>query len=290
MNYRHHFHAGNFADVMKHVLLLQLFRGMQKKDKGYLYLDTHAGRGGYDLEQAAIGDSQARQPEWPEGVGRVLAAKGEVPAAVTEYVALVRDFDQQGGNLLPTLRFYPGSPWFAQRVSRPQDRLVFCEKHPAECDALQIEVSRFPAVTVQETDGYVALRALLPPRERRALILIDPPFEAADEFAQIADALQQGLRRFPTGVFAIWYPLTGRARLDHFFDALRTLNPPPCLFAEVAIAGEHATMRMKGAGLVVINPPWQFDAEVKPVLAFLARELAQAPGSGAHLGWIVPDR
>jgi len=290
MNYRHHFHAGNFADVMKHVVLLQLFRGMQKKEKGYLYLDTHAGRGSYDLTVAATGDSLARKPEWPEGIGRVLSAKGEIPAAVSEYVALVREFDQQGGNLLPTLRFYPGSPWFAQRVARPQDRLIFCEKHPAECDALQIEVSRFAGVNVQETDGYIALRALLPPRERRALILIDPPFEAADEFAQIADALQQGLRRFPTGVFAIWYPLTGRARLDHFFAALRALNPPPTLFAEVAIAGEQSSLRMKGSGLVVINPPWQFAAETQPILDFLTRELAQAPGGGSPVGWVVPER
>lgn len=290
MNYRHHFHAGNFADVMKHVILLQLFRAMQKKEKGYLYLDTHAGRGGYDLEVAATGDTLARKPEWPEGIGRVLSAKGEIPSAVSEYVALVREFDQQGGNLLPALRFYPGSPWFAQKVARPQDRLIFCEKHPAECDALQIEVSRFAGVKVQETDGYIALRALLPPRERRALILIDPPFEAPDEFAQIADALQQGLRRFPTGVFAIWYPLTGRARLDHFFDVLRALNPPPTLFAELAIAGEQSSLRMKGSGLVVINPPWQFAADIQPVMDFLARELAQAPGGGSQVGWIAPER
>lgn len=290
MNYRHHFHAGNFADVMKHVLLLQLIRSLQKKEKGFLYLDTHAGRGGYDLEVAATGDSLARQPEWPDGIGRVVAAQGELPTPIAEYLALVRTFDQQGGNIASPLRFYPGSPWIAQHVARPQDRLVFCEKHPAECDALQIEVSRFPGVKVQQTDGYTALRAMLPPVERRALVLIDPPFEAADEFAQIATALQQGLRRFPTGVFALWYPLTGRARLDHFFAALRALNPPPTLFAELAIAGEQASMRMKGSGLVVINPPWQFEVEIKPVLQFLARALAQAPGGGSHVGWIVPER
>jgi 23S rRNA (adenine2030-N6)-methyltransferase len=295
MNYRHHFHAGNFADVMKHVVLVQLLRALQRKPAGFLYLDTHAGRGRYDLAAAATGDSLARQPEWPQGIGR-LWTHTDLPIAVTDYLALVRDCDQRGGNLAAGPRYYPGSPWIVRGVLRAQDRMALCEKHPAECAALRDE---FPPprragdafrVSVHEMDGYVALRAMLPPPERRALVLIDPPFEAADEFAQVARALGDGLRRFPAGVFALWYPLTERARVEEFFGAVRALRPPPTLAVELTIAGEHAAMKMKGCGLLVLNPPWQFDRAIEPALTTLAELLAQSPGGGSRLDWIVREQ
>jgi 23S rRNA (adenine2030-N6)-methyltransferase len=288
MNYRHHFHAGNFADVMKHVLLLRLVRAMQKKEKGLLYLDTHAGRGRYDLGTEATGDSLARTPEWPNGIGR-LAVRDERPEAIADYLALVREFDRRAGGNGAEPRFYPGSPYLAAAIARPQDRLALCEKHPAECVALREEFLFTPRTSVQEMDGYVAVRAMLPPPERRALVLIDPPFEAQDEFAKIANALGEGLDRFPSGVFAVWYPLTERARVEDFFDAVLALRPPPTLAAELAVAGEAAPMKMKGCGLIVINPPWQFEREAEPVLAFLAGVLAQAPGGGGSIRWLVPE-
>jgi 23S rRNA (adenine2030-N6)-methyltransferase len=288
MNYRHHFHAGNFADVMKHGLLVQLLRALQRKDRGLLYLDTHAGRGVYDLAAAAQGDSLARRPEWPEGIGR-LWARDDVPAAWADYVALVRQCDREWGNRADTPRYYPGSPWLARKLARPQDRLALCEKHPGECAALEAEFGGARRVTVQETDGYGALRAMLPPPERRALVLIDPPFEAQDEFARIAAALREGLRRMPAGVFAVWYPLTVRARADAFLTALRELRPPPTLALELALAGENSPLKMKGCGLAVINPPWQFDRECEPGLNWLARALEPAPGGGARREWIVPE-
>ena len=289
MNYRHQFHAGNFADVMKHVLLGQLGRALQKKDRGFLFLDTHAGRGRYDLTAAAAGDTHARQPEWPDGIGR-LVGRADLPAAVADYVALVRDFDRRAGNSGEALRFYPGSPWLASAQARSQDRLVFCEKQPVECAALRDEFQFTPGVTVREMDGYEAVRAMLPPPERRALVLIDPPFEAQDEFAQIATALGEGLRRFPSGLLAVWYPLTARARVDDFFSAVRALSPPPTLAAELTIAGARAAMKMQGCGLLVINPPWQFDVEAEPLLGFLATALAQAPGGGGRIEWLVRER
>ena len=289
MNYRHQFHAGNFADVMKHALLVRLLRALQKKETGLLYLDTHAGRGRYDLAAAAMGDSLARRPEWPDGIGRLAGAR-EVPAAVADALALARTFDERAGNFAPRPRFYPGSPWFARLIARPQDRLALCEKHPAECAALRAEFQFSPRTTVQEMDGYVALRALLPPPERRALVLIDPPFEAQDEFAQMAAALGEGLRRFPSGVYVVWYPLTERARVDEFFNAVLQLRPPPTLAAELTIAGESAPIKMKGCGLLVLNPPWQFDREAAAMLAWLAPALAQAPGGGGRVTWLVPER
>ncbi len=293
MNYRHQFHAGNFADVMKHVLLVQLARALQKKERGLLYLDTHAGRGGYDLAAADKGDSLARKPEWPDGIGR-LAARIDMPEAIVDYLALAKEFDARelGGSVVATgnaPRFYPGSPWFAQRLARPLDRLALVEKQEDEFLALSAAFRDAARTSVHEMDGYTALRAMLPPPERRALVLIDPPFEAQDEFAQIAVALREGLKRFSTGVFAVWYPLTERARVDDFFDAVLALRPPPTLFAELAIAGESSAIRMKGSGLLVINPPWQFDRAAESALAWLAPVLAQTAGGGARVTWLVRE-
>jgi len=291
MNYRHHFHAGNFADVMKHAVLVQLVRALQKKEKGFLYLDTHAGRGSYDLTLAATGDSTPRQPEWPDGIGRLWPlGPNLLPSSVRDYVSLVRDFDRDAGNLLDTPRFYPGSPWIVRRLARPVDRLALWEKHPAECAALRAELNGKDRVSVHELNGYMALRAMLPPPERRAVILIDPPFEEQDEFAQIAGALGEGLERFPAGVFVVWYPLTLRARVEEFFAAVRALRPPPALFGELAVAGEASSIKMKGCGLLVINPPWQFDLEMTPLLEFLARAFAQAPGGTARVEWLVREK
>jgi 23S rRNA (adenine2030-N6)-methyltransferase len=296
MNYRHQFHAGNFADVMKHVLLLQLARGMQRKEKGFLYLDTHAGRGRYDLAAAARGDSLERKPEHPDGVGRLLNAGGaELPAPIAEYMRVVRAFDGQpmdgGGAAEPALalRAYPGSPWIVEAVSREQDRLALCEKHPKEAELLKEEFSHKRRVTVHAMDGYTAIRAMLPPREKRALVLIDPPFEERDEFAQIVAALGEGLRRMSGATFAVWYPLTERARVDEFFYKLEGLRPLPCFAAELTIAGDDAPMKLKGCGLVVVNPPWQLDREIAPVLSALAVRLAQAPGGAGRLRWLVPE-
>jgi 23S rRNA (adenine2030-N6)-methyltransferase len=290
MNYRHLFHAANFADVMKHTLLVRLVRALQKKEKGFLYLDTHAGRGRYDLELAATGTSLARKPEWPEGIGR-LWTNGErgFPTGIADYLQLVRDFDRQAGNLDPSPRFYPGSPWIVRLLARPVERLVLCEKHSAECAALRAEFGANSRVSVYEMDGYAALRAMLPPSERRALVLIDPPFEAEDEFAQVTTCLKEGLQRLRSGVMVIWYPLTERAKLDEFFAAVRMLNPPPTIATELAIAGDQSAFKMRGCGLLVINPPWQFETEARSILEFLAGSLAQAPGSNAHIEWLVRE-
>lgn len=287
MNYRHHFHAGNFADVMKHALLVGLIQALQKKEKGFLYLDTHAGRGSYDLESAAAGDSQARKPEWPDGIGR-LGAVTEGPPMLAAYLALVREFDRQAGSLTTTPRFYPGSPWIGRMLARPVDRVVLCEKHPDECNGLRAEFGGLARTEVREMDGYASLRAVLPPPERRALVLLDPPFEAQDEFGQLAAAMREGWRRFPSGVLVAWYPLTARARVEEFLAAVHALSPPPALACELAVAGEAARLKMGGCGLLVINPPWQFDAAARELLSFLAGALAQAPGAAGRVNWVVP--
>jgi 23S rRNA (adenine2030-N6)-methyltransferase len=296
MNYRHHFHAGNFADVVKHALLVALVRALQQKPKGFLYVDTHAGRGGYDLAVAATGDTLARAPEWPDGIGRLGMGSDARPDSVTEYLDVVRQFDRARGNQEEQVRYYPGSPWIVRLLARSQDRLALCEMHPGEATALREEIGSgrdrpdVPAVSVQEMDGYVGVRALLPPVERRALILIDPPYEAQDEYVRAADGLAEGLRRFPSGVFALWYPLTQRSRAQEFLTQIVALEPPPTLVAELAIAGDASPRKMRGCGLAIVNPPWRFDGEARAVLSYLTPLLAQDSGADFRVDWLVPER
>ncbi len=288
MNYRHHFHAGNFADVIKHALLVLLVRGMQRKEKGFLFLDTHAGRGAYTLDLASRGDTLERKPEHPEGIGR-LWAREDVPEMLKEYLSLVRDYDARRGGSGGQPCFYPGSPRIVQAISRSQDRLALCEMHPEEFLALKAEFSQERRVSVQPMDGYTALRAQLPPPEKRALVLIDPPFEDQQEFARIGAGLREALHRMPAATYAIWYPLTERARVDAFFEELLPLKLPPTFAAEITIAGESAPLKMKGCGILVVNPPWQLDREAAPLTRWLAQTLAQVPGGGGRLHWIVPE-
>ena len=296
MNYRHHYHAGNFADVWKHTLLVALVRGLQRKEKGFLYLDTHAGRGSYDLNRAAKGDSLTRQPEWPDGIGRLEdTATATWPQPVAEYMGIVQRFRQRRnlgtpartGSEAPLI--YPGSPWMVHACLRPQDRMTLYERHPDECVALRSEFAHQPRVRVEWGDGYGAIAACLPPPERRALVLIDPPFEAPDEFIQIARSIQQGLQRLPGGTFAIWYPLTERARNEALLHHLSEIKLPPCWIAEVRVVGDDAPQKMKGCALLVLNPPWQLDQQVSPALRWLTQTLAQSPAANSALRWLVPE-
>lgn len=290
MNYRHHYHAGNYADVFKHTLLLMLLRGLQRKDKGFLYLDTHAGRGGYDLSTTIqLPDGRERPPEFPQGIGRFWGVEG-LPAPVAAYVATVRAFNERRGVAAGELNFYPGSPWIAQSVLRAQDRSALCELRADDAEALAIDFGRQPNVRVHAMDGYTAVKAMLPPPEKRALVLIDPPFESATEFADILTALRDGLQRLPGGVFAVWYPITERARSEVFLQDLLALAPPPALVAELRIASDGSAVRMKGCGLLVLNPPWQIDAEFRAVLPELVRRLALDEGAFGRVSWLVPEK
>lgn len=291
MNYRHHYHAGNYADVFKHALLLQLVRAMQRKEKGFLYLDTHAGRGGYDLSTTTVlPDGRERAPEWPAGIGRFWDAAG-LPEDLAHYVAVVRAFNQRAGGAAERLQFYPGSPWIAQAVLRPQDRAVLCELREDDAEALAHDFRAQRRVSVQRMDGYTALKAMLPPPEKRALVLIDPPFENASEFADIRAGLREALQRFPSGTYAIWYPITERAKSDRFLREVGD-SPfaPPALCAELQIAADAAQVRMKGCGLLVLNPPWQIEQEFRRVLPVLAERLKQDAGGEARVSWTVPER
>ena len=219
-----------------------------------------------------------------DGCGR----RTGLPRALADYVALVRAFNERGGAADAGLRFYPGSPWLAALARRPQDRLVLWEQQPAEVRALRRQFARARRVAVECGDGYAAPRAALPPPERRALVLLDPPFESPDEFGAILRALREGLQRFPSGVYAVWYPVTERARVTAFQTALRALRPPPTLTVELAVTADPQ-VRMKGCGLLIINPPWRVADELQPVLPALAQRLGVDSGAAARCAWLVPE-
>jgi len=289
MNYRHHYHAGNYADVFKHVLVLQLVRAMQRKEKGFLYLDTHAGRGSYDLSlPSVLPDGREREPEHPAGIGRLWQI-AEAPAPIQEYLALVHRFNERRGATPGELGYYPGSPWLVRLLLRPQDRMVLCELRAEEAEALDFEFAREVGVKVLALDGYVGLKAQLPPAEKRALVLVDPPFEDKQEFAAIRRGVAEALRRLPGAVLAVWYPITERARTEEFHRTVVELAVP-ALYTELEIAGDGTQLRMKGCGLLVLNPPWQIEQEFRSVLPLLREKLGIDAGSQTRCGWLVPEQ
>lgn len=291
MNYRHHYHAGNYADVFKHVLLLQLIRAMQRKDKGFLYLDTHAGRGGYDLSMPSVlPDGRSRTPEYPAGIGRLWDAPAGLTADLSGYLDLVRRFNDRQGATGPELKFYPGSPWVAKLSLRAQDRMALFELRADDAEALDFDFARESRVTVQAIDGYTGLKATLPPPEKRALVLIDPPFESKSELTDVFQGLRDMLKRLPGAVCAVWYPVTDRVRVGDFQRAFLDLSPPPTLFAEIGIAGDESQLRMKGCGLLILNPPWRIESEIRAVLPTLVSRLKVDAGAGFQLGWLVPEK
>jgi len=288
MNYRHAFHAGNFADVFKHVLLGSLVAAMQRKEKPFLYLDTHGGRGRYDLAAADRGESLDRTPEWPDGIGR-LWNLADVPVSVARYVSAVRDYNKRNGVGDGSLRFYPGSPVFAAGWLREHDRIIATEMLGEECTALRREIGGRPRTSVQLHDGYGALRAFLPPPERRALVLVDPPFEAMDEFTRIEVGVREAIRRLPSAVVAVWYPLTVRSPAQGFVEAMRLARLAPTLDVTFPVHVEDTPGRLNGCGLVILNPPWKIDEEIFPTVTFLSGVLAKEPGGLARIEWLVPE-
>ena len=252
---------------MKHALLVWMLRALARKPAGFMVLDTHAGIGRYDLG----GPEALRTGEWHAGIGRLLTARDSgvaVPEGVADYLSLVE-----------RLALYPGSPALIEALLRPEDRLVCCELHPEDHAGLRKLMRNNPQVSVHLRDGYEAMRAFLPPRERRALVLIDPPYEAPDEFARMTAALHQGCIRFPSGIFAVWYPIKHRAPARAFHAAIAEAGFRDVVAAELLLREPIDPDRLNGCGLVVVNPPWRFMEEAEAILASLAAILA--PDEGA---------
>ncbi|HVI51992.1 MAG TPA: 23S rRNA (adenine(2030)-N(6))-methyltransferase RlmJ [Candidatus Sulfotelmatobacter sp.] len=276
MNYRHAYHAGNFADVVKHALLSLVLAHLKRKDTPFCVIDTHAGIGRYDLGSVEAGKTL----EYQDGIGRLLAG-GDLPEMLGDYLSAVRAVNPSW----PELTAYPGSPRISRHMLRAQDRLAVVELHPEDARMLRREFRNDPQVGVHEQDAYLSLKALLPPKERRGLVLIDPPFEVKDEFRRIAKGLAEALRRWPTGIYGVWYPIKDREPVERFLGELAALGRP-CFTAELFRLPPDDPARLSGTGMAVINPPWQLDETLAALLPVLHDRLGGA--GGTDLRWIVP--
>jgi len=271
LSYRHAFHAGNHADVLKHATLALLLKALARKDKPFVCIDTHAGAGRYDLT-----DERARKTaEAADGVARWWTSTA---APLAPWLDAVRALNPAGA-----LRWYPGSPLLARHLLRDGDRLVLCELHPTDHAALAAEFAGDPAVRVARADGYAQLKAWLPPPERRGLVFIDPPYELRREEAQVVDLLCTAHRRWATGVFAIWYPILTRFAAQRFVERLAATGIRRQLAIEYLPAANTPDAGLKGSGLVIVNPPFRFEAELQA----LAEVLADGDAARARMRWMV---
>lgn len=270
MNYRHVFHAGNFADVFKHAVLARILMHLCEKPQPFRVIDTHAGTGLYDLE----GTQASRTGEWRDGIGRLTQhpPAGEAAVLLAPYLNAVRSLNPDGA-----LKHYPGSPQIALSLMREQDRLTACELEPKAAAALAGHMRKDKRAKAVEMDGWQALNAYLPPPERRGLVVIDPPFEDRDEFENLATGLERAHRKWATGIYLLWYPIKGEGA-SAFTRRLRKLAIPKILRAELH-AKSTRTDVFSGSGLVVVNPPWKLADELKTILPALQAVLSQGPGS-----------
>jgi 23S rRNA (adenine2030-N6)-methyltransferase len=265
VNYRHAFHAGNHADVLKHAILLFCLDALKRKDTPFAVLDTHAGRGLYDL----AGSEAERSPEWRDGIGR-LWDWPERPPLVARYLNAVHSFNADG-----VLRTYPGSPALVTTNLRDQDALMACEFHPEDAASLKRALPRKANVQVHERDGWEALGALLPPPQKRGLVLIDPPYEATDEMDTSVNALRASLKRFAHGVYLWWRPLKSSAVLDSADAEVRSFNHRETLRADLWVAAPQREGRLVGSSVHLINPPFGLREALQEALPFLADALTK---------------
>lgn len=280
MNYRHAFHAGNFADVVKLVAEVAVILHLRRKETPFCAIDTHAGAGLYDLH----GPEATRTGEAAQGIGRLVefAGRADLPGSVAAFLDCVK---QEGDGL------YPGSSRIAARLLRPQDRLVAVDVQPEQAIALRAALCGFPNTRAVEGDGYNRLLALLPPNERRGLVMIDPPYEAPDEFARAVEILARAHRRFATGIYLLWYPIKSRAEADAFCGEVTARGVTPLLRVEIDIghASEGMKERLPAAGVLVVNPPYGFAAEMERAAAFLSPHLGRTPDSPARMTVVPPS-
>lgn len=282
MNYRHAFHAGNFADVMKHAVLALVIAHLKHKDTPFRVIDTHAGVGRYELTSGPA----ERTGEWRNGIGRLLGPNAQaLPAAIepllAPYLDSVRNFNRPGG-----LTVYPGSPMIARTMLRAGDILAVNELHPDDGRRLAALFRGDRQVKVSALDGWIALKALLPPKERRGVVLIDPPFEQPGELIRLTEGLAEAVRRFATGIYLLWYPIKDEKPIQRFHRALAELALPKLLVAELLIRPARNPEVLSGSGLAMLNPPYQLETMLETLLPYLASVLAESKGAGHRLKWL----
>lgn len=278
MNYRHGFHAGNFADVFKHALLARLLVYLARKETPFRVIDTHAGEGAYDLTS----DEAQRTLEWRTGVARLAnlsQESAEVRALLAPYLDCLGPLDADGKPAL-----YPGSPAIAQRLMRAQDRAIFCELRPDAFDALRSRFAHDARIKPIHIDGYMGLGAYVPPKERRGLVLIDPPFERTDEFEAMYYAFRNSYEKWKNGIYALWHPSKNIYAVRKFYNRFSEGGIPRALRLSLDVGGKEEGLR--GSGIVIVNPPYVFESEARTLLPFLNERLARGDGAGYEVAWL----
>jgi len=282
LNYRHAFHAGSFADVHKHAVLCRILQHLRGKPAGFRVIDSHAGAGAYDLASPEA----RRSGEWHDGIERLMMAALPAPVAelLAPYLEVIGALNERG-----RLTSYPGSPALARAALRAQDRLIACELEPQAAAALARNLAGDPRIKTLRLDGWTAVAAFVPPKERRGLVLVDPPFEEEREFARLARALGAAHRKWATGIYMLWYPIKGRAEPDALAKTLRRLAIPKILRAELTVAPLADPTRLNGSGLILVNPPWRLESELATLLPALATLLGRAGKGGFRLDWLAGE-
>ncbi|EGQ7944085.1 23S rRNA (adenine(2030)-N(6))-methyltransferase RlmJ [Vibrio cholerae] len=278
LSYRHSFHAGNHADVLKHIVQSLILNSLQQKEKPFVYHDTHSGVGRYDLTH----EWSEKTGEYKQGIARVWQ-QDNIPAELDSYLDAIRQLNQG-----ETLRYYPGSPRVARAHLREQDRMVLTELHPSDYPLLEQEFHRDRQVSIYKEDGFARLKASLPPQERRGLVLIDPPYELAKEYRDVVRAIAQSYKCWATGIYAIWYPVVNRCDIDDMLEGLQGLEIRKILQIELGVAPDTNERGMTASGMIVINPPWTLESQMQTILPFLKQAIAPATGH-YKVEWVVPE-
>ncbi|MEG2829496.1 MAG: 23S rRNA (adenine(2030)-N(6))-methyltransferase RlmJ [Edwardsiella sp. (in: enterobacteria)] len=279
LSYRHSFHAGNHADVLKHTVQSLIIAALKEKDKPFLYLDTHAGAGRYLLS----GEHAEKTGEYLEGIAR-LWQRDDLPEALTPYMDAVRHFNRAG-----QLHYYPGSPLIARQLLREQDRLHLSELHPSDFPLLRAEFQKDERARVVRENGYQQLKSQLPPATRRGLILIDPPYELKSDYQDVVKGIQEGHKRFATGTYALWYPVVLRQNIRRMIHALEETGIRRILQIELAVRPDSDQRGMTASGMIVINPPWKLEEQMRSLLPWLHQALVPQRTGHASVSWIVPE-
>ncbi|KMJ43337.1 ribosomal RNA large subunit methyltransferase J [Xenorhabdus khoisanae] len=279
LSYRHSFHAGNHADVLKHTVQSLIIESLKTKEKPFLYLDTHAGAGRYQLS----GEHAERTGEYLEGIARIWQ-RDDIPEELSAYIKAVKALNPNG-----SLRYYPGSPLIARHLLRGYDELNLSELHPSDFPLLRTEFSRDSRTRVQREDGFQQLKSKLPPRSRRGFVLIDPPYELKSDYKNVVYGIQEGYKRFATGTYALWYPVVLRQQIKRLVKDLEATGIRKILQIELGVRPDSDQRGMTASGMIVINPPWKLEQQMKAILPWLHQVLV--PGGTGHtlVEWIVPE-
>ncbi len=279
-SYKHSFHAGNHADIIKHIVLVQILQSLKQKDKPFLYLDTHSGSGHYRLGSF----ESEKTGEYLEGIAKLYEKDTALmPQAVSDYVKMIREYNRN-----KDLRYYPGSPSLALSLLREDDKAHLCELHPNEYENLRKNFGKDRRVLVKKTDGFNQIKASLPPHSRRGLVLVDPSYEIKSDYEKVLTSFLEGYKRFATGIYAIWYPVVLRSHIKKMTKDFHNTEIKKILQIEFAIKGDSNAKGMTASGMIVVNPPYQLYQSMKETLDYLVKTLAPETGSYT-LHWICPE-